>query len=484
MRELSKELGLPNPQDVNLPSFEASSYGAAHLVAGHLGIKEPPITLAGWMHGWNHFDFVNKEDILTIAYDVNQHQPGQPKFVIPAQKRRPYLVATKEQEVFLQENGFPDTRAVGLPFAYIDPDPSTKRIPGSLLVMPPHIPVEETVIFEYLDYIKSISQHFSRIVFCLHMASIVDGPWVSNVNAYGFEYVTGAGGRDRNALYRMRKIFDSFEYMTTKSIGSHVLYASLCGVKVSMTTPYIDVRMEDYMVQAGWGESEHMKKVELYVKMGSYNFLSKKFPQFFVEPQNAVEQVEWAKREIGFYNKVSFEELGRLFRWLPAKPENFHEAVFRMDASHDFTALIDYINSKQHDLNAVVSASNKLLAQGRLRSAFILALLIMNKGVQNPLVSVALSVGGLVYNDPEAEAHGMRTLQAQIDGLSVALQTTIYTHAVAPAVSPLLITALQNSDTDRVQRLIKILQAAVPRFRTEEEWKLTVKDGVIYKRLF
>lgn len=487
MSERSKELQLPPLRNVDLPSFEISSYGVAHLVADRLGIQEPPVTLVGWMHGWNHRDLVEDGDELTVAYDIPINEPGQPIVVIPAQKRRPYLVANTAQEAFLRSHGFPDTRAVGLPFVYVDPDLATRRIPGSLLVMPPRDIVEEKAalsIEAYLDYIRSISGHFSRVVFCLHMASIGEERWMRGLKQHGFDFVIGAGGRDRNALFRMRKIFDSFEYMTSNMIGSHVLYATFCGVKVSMTTPYVDVTLDMFKNERGWGDPVYMKKVALYIKMGGYAFVRKKFPWLFTEPQHAEACVEWARKEIGFDNKVSFEELGRLFGWIQVPPPDFSATVVRLDESDDFKGFLSFIGNKQHDPHEVLGAMTRLFARQRLRSAFVLAMLLANRGVQNPIVSVVLSVGGMVFNMPIEEARGLQTLQAQVDEFPASQQEILYRHAMAPVLKPLLVTALQQGDEDRVQRILEVMKAAVPRFRTTTDWHLNVVEGVVYKSLF
>ena len=481
--DISRELGLPLPKMVDLPSFEISSYGVANMVADKLGIQNPPVTYVGWAHGWDHRDTV---DLCQMAYDSPLNKPGEEKRVIPVQRRRPLLIATKTQEKFLHENGFPDSRAVGLPFAYVDPAPTTQRIPGSLLVMPPRSGNPDFVLvdeIEYLEYIKSVAHHFSRIVFCLHIAFFRDNQWVENLNKYGYDFVIGAGGRDRLALFRMRKIFDSFEYMTTNAVGSHPLYAAFCGAKVSMAGPFYDFDIREYEGQFGWDDPTIMKRAKLEVEMGSRAFLSKKFPWFFTEPQNAKTCVEWAKEEIGFHNKVSFEELGRLFGWIKTEPPSFLETVLRLEESGDFSGFLAFVNGKQHDTHEMLSATTQLFTQKRLRSAFVLAMLLMNRGVQNPIAAAVLSVGGVLFNQPAEEVRGRKALQAQVDGLPLTQQEALFRHAVAPVLSSFLVTALENGDDDRVQRILEILKAVVPRFRTITDWHLKRVDGVVYKSL-
>ena len=471
MGDISKELGLPNIQPMDLPSFELTPYGAATFVAQKLGIKEPPMSFASWQHGWNHADMI---DIVQIAYDLHLNKPGDPELVIPAHKRNPYLVATKEQEAFLHKHGYSDAKAVGLPFAYIDPDPTTQRVPGSLLVMPTHALSKKVEVNEiqYLDYIASIANRFSRVIFCLHLSSLRDNQWINNLAKYGFDYVLGAAGRDENALFRMRKLFDSFEFMTSHVIGSHILYAAFCGVKVSMDGPYFDGDIDIYHNVNGWGDPQFMKKMALDIEMGRRDFVSKKFPWFFVPPYDAVPHEAWAKEEIGFHDKVSFEELARHFRWSLPQIASFSATVFRLDASDDFSGFVGYVTGKKHDPNEILSALTQLLQRGRLRSAYILAMVIAEQGLQNPFVSVALAVGGLVYNNPTEENRGLQSLQRQVDRLSATEQATLYEYAILPTVPYLLATALHNQ---RVSRFLEILKAAVPYLRSTNEWDLKVR---------
>lgn len=458
MKDISKELGLPDFLDMALPPVEANYYGAAKLVAHHVGMQTPPNSLVYWKHGWDMADIV---DITQVAD--------------PELKDRCHLVATQEIEAFLHQNGFSNVKAVGMPFAYTEPDPTTKRIPGSLLVMPAHTLSDlkfETQESEYLDYIRSIAKHFSRVLFCLNLSCLYNDLWVGNLEKYGFDFVPGAGIMDQNALLRMRKLFDSFECMTSNTMGSHILYAAFCGVKVSLAGPYASPSLDMYKKHPDhWGDPVSRRKNTLYVEANQYDVVKKKFPWFFRAPQNAEKHVEWARKEIGFYNKVSFSELARhLFDPDPEETKHYLETVFHLDATDDFSGFCAFIQDKRYDDPIMmVVATSQLLTKVRLRSAYTLALLSHNRGYQNAVVVFALHVGGVVGLGEPPEEDAQKSLKTLVDTLSEAQQVMLYDTIVAPVISSCLTSFVHNSEFHRIRQILDILEAMAPRFRAMVE---------------
>lgn len=313
-QEISSELGLPPVEPVDLVDIGeySSHYGALQLVADKLGMKShTPAIGAFWPHAW---------DVPIGISDMSCYLPAP---------ERVMLVAREDEASFIRAHGL-RAKAVGLPFCYIDRDPTTKFLPKSLLVMAAHgraISLEDATT--YLDYIKSISHHFSRVVFSLP-ADLLNSTWRGAITKYGFDIVLGASLKDRNCLFRLRKLFDSFEYMTSNAKGSHIAYAALCGVKIflpsahfldALTTFFSDPDTRKFIdllllgLKISGQRLEYVQYSDALAKSFSYEYVSKRHPWFFVEHQNAEPCVEWARQEIGFYNKVSFEELGHLFGW-------------------------------------------------------------------------------------------------------------------------------------------------------------------------
>ncbi|MEO5364482.1 MAG: hypothetical protein H7838_12780 [Magnetococcus sp. DMHC-8] len=466
---IEKELGLPNFLQGEVLPLELNFYGAARLVADQLGIKNPPVSRVSWTHGWRQ-DLVRADQ---LACDAHLGVIGQPDttVIIPAHRRRPYLVATKAIEALLRDSGFPDTRAVGLPFTYAPPDPTVTRIPDSLLVMPTHVLLRMEARaneIEYLEYIQSIAHQFSRVVFCINLSCAGTGLWINNLEKYGFDYVFGAGLMDQMALHRMRRLFDTFEYMTSNGIGSHFVYAGLCRVKVSLAGPLDRYPWDLHKNEPAWQDPVEREKQILSASMFQHDFIKQRYPWLYREPRDGVECVEWAREESGYYNKVSFVELAHLFGWVrpPAnQPEGVLEAVFRLDAAESISEFIQYVQDARHNPVELIFATTQLLARTRLRAAYILAMLLTNRGHRSVAISLALGIGGAVYGNPLEVDRGLAHLQSLVDTLSVEQQTLVDQRLVKPAMVPLLAFAIQQGDDPHLQQLLTIVQAAVPRLR-------------------
>ena len=146
--------------------------------------------------------------------------------------------------------------------------------------------------------------------------------------------------------------------------------------------------------------------------------------------------------------------------------ENFFETVLRLDANDDHSGFLHFVQSKRHDSQEMLDAVWELLSKARWHSAFILAMILADAGIQHPTIAMALSVGGLVHNRPEEERRGLESLRTQMDRLSAERQTAFQSHIVAPMIIRLLEPAIAQSDRDQVLRILEILNAAVPRLRT------------------
>ncbi|MEO5351699.1 MAG: hypothetical protein H7835_00550 [Magnetococcus sp. XQGC-1] len=467
--DVSQELGLPEFQKASVLPLELNYYGAARLVADQLGIKDPPVSFVSWTHGWRH-DLVRADQLVCDAHiGVTGHPDA--KVVVPANKRRPYLVATKTIENLLRESGYPDTRAVGLPFCYVPPDPTVKRIPGSLLVMPAHVLMRMDARAdeeEYLEYIRSIAHHFTRVVFSINLSCLSNNLWLGNLKKFGFDYVLGAGLMDQVALFRVRRLFDTFEYMTSNGIGSHFVYAGLCGVKVSLAGPLDRYPPDLHKNEPCWQIPEEREKQILAASMYQHDFIRQRFPWLYREPIDGVECVEWAKDEAGCNNKVSFTELARLFGWMDAQaqqPESFMDTVLRLDTNESVAELVQCIQSATAPPHELATIALQLLAKERVRPAYILAMLLIKRGFQHLSISLALSIGGLLFNNQTETEKGVAQLSALVDALSAEQQATLRQQILIPNLTPLLNAALERADDLALLHVLRVAAGAVPSFR-------------------
>jgi hypothetical protein len=225
------------------------------------------------------------------------------------------FVARQDEVNYLREGGYSKVRAIGLPIIYTKPV-GLQRIPGSLLIMPTHsmpLDVRAPSCDKYVEQITSLKGKFSRVVACVYATCITNGFWAPQFEAQGIEVVCGAGTYDANALRRMRALFESFEYVTTDSFGSHVAYALYFGAKVSIwgeTTPnYRENVLKDPTWAAFPEAVDRLFSEETQRKAEEY------LGPLRVDPWIGVQDVNLGKWLVGHDNKLSPSELRSCFGW-------------------------------------------------------------------------------------------------------------------------------------------------------------------------
>lgn len=286
-------------------------YGAIYNVASYCGLSRPFLNQKGkftWQHGWKP-SYFNINPKIVIGYDELD-----PKSV--------HLVARVDQKVFLQEHGYQNVHAVGLPICYV-PDVKYERVPNSLLVMPPHslesMNHNRLNFKEYVSLISDLKDTFSEIVVCVHPICLKKGYWVEDFKSVGIPVIEGADSFDRNALLRLQYLFSRFEFVTTNCFGSHIAYAALFGAKVSFYGNFFERKREDYDYN---GVKFYQKNPEIHttvLDLISENVTKQMLPDFFSHPLKAIERIQWGEKEVGRDQKLSQDELKDLFNW--SRPE-------------------------------------------------------------------------------------------------------------------------------------------------------------------
>lgn len=294
---------------VGLPQYrptiircEPDYYGAADLIAAGLGIEKPPIPpRATWSHGARFFPPTTVEEVL----------PERPSFLHQVN----ILVATKRQCELLECHRI-KASPVGCPYLYAASVPERKRIEGSLLIMPPHtLPYTSEAYHEerYAQRMADIRSEFGGLAACVSQFDIDKGLWVKAFRKYDIPVVAGARLDDANALVRMKALFESFEYMTTNSLGSHVAYAAFSGCKVSFFGPW-----EGLQKQAMGNDSiykRHPLLLERLCGLFAEENMRETFPTFFCEPWRARPMRDWASDMLGAENQRPLEEFIDHFQW-------------------------------------------------------------------------------------------------------------------------------------------------------------------------
>lgn len=232
-----------------------------------------------------------------------------------------YLVARKDEEKFLRNNG-KTAYAIGAPFVYTDLftyNCQHQRIPNSMLIMPPHGMSYTTETWNektYVEEIYSVIKDFEYSAVCISPNDIKKGSWVGAFRAMGLPIIEGANMNDANALLRMRSLFNQFEFVTTNSIGSHVAYAAYAGAKVSFFGEY------QYFDANSLRDDELYKKhpeiLDFVVEHSSEASVKQRYGSLFYEhPANATLAVDAANSWLGRDCIKSAWSVATLLNWWP-----------------------------------------------------------------------------------------------------------------------------------------------------------------------
>lgn len=283
-------------------SFGGDYYGALQVAAEYCGLRTVPARYPGsWQHGtWPPWQKIQPE---VIVYN--------------APKSDRCFVARQDEVAFLEAGGYRKVRAIGLPIIYTKPS-GLQRIPKSLLIMPTHSLASDVLVpstEQYVREIASIKNRFGLVAACVSTHCIAKGLWTSQFIDEGIQVIRGAGIDDLNALKRMRALFDTFEYVTTDSYGSHVYYASYFGAKVSIWGTPTPVLRENVLSDGAWTPfpeavddlftEETERKAEVY--LGPLR----------VDPWIGTQNLDATNWMVGYDNKLSPDEMRSAFGWTP-----------------------------------------------------------------------------------------------------------------------------------------------------------------------
>lgn len=281
---------------------ELDRFGFSYILAERFQLGKPPISFASYIHGWIWQKDFKLVDVGHSFTPLNT----------------PIIVATKLQKAVLEQYNFKNVIAGGLPFAYVGKSKVVKKF-NSLLIMPPHSMKYlgyNGIDINLLNYVESIRYEFSEICFCLHIDDADDNEITNSLLSKGFIYIVGAHHGDKNSLKRMREIFDYFDYVTTTTMGSHILYAAFCGCKVSILQEYFLITPEHAFDQYSWRADFVEYKNSSLDGLNNKLKLNEQFPWLFLKhPKEAVQKVDWAIKEIGADNLLDKGQLMELLGW-------------------------------------------------------------------------------------------------------------------------------------------------------------------------
>jgi hypothetical protein len=277
-------IGLLPPTSQIKISSGVDRYGFSSVLANRCGRRMIPRSFANWIHGWIWADTPTAE-LLGCAK-------------LP--KKLTLVVRNKIEKDALEAENFMDIRVGGLPFAYIEQQ-HIHRHKNSLLAFPAHSAEAELVSYdqaEYLDYLHSLKQDFESIYLSIYYLDM-GGPLHKAANARGLRVLQGARPDDANSLLRVRSMLDSFTYVTSNVMGSHMLYSVFAGCNFSFSGPMYGYD-ESVFLANGNPHGHSSDRIRLALQLQSESYLRDKFPNFFVaHPRAGIQDASFARDAIG-----------------------------------------------------------------------------------------------------------------------------------------------------------------------------------------
>ncbi|MBF0125992.1 MAG: glycosyltransferase [Magnetococcales bacterium] len=183
---------------------------------------------------------------------------------------------------------------------------------------------------------------------------------------------------------------------------------------------------------------------------------------------------EWLKKNRERYSHLFYSE--EAFRLeletnVPEAPpehltQSILERIVQLDAGDDTMGLIQLVQNQPHDPNVLLQAMQRLIGNGRLRSAYILAMLLANSGYHHLFIALARGVGGILFENPIEERSGLEDLRAHVHAMPEDQLNLLYQDYLVPTMRPGLETAIEGGDLERTHRFLEFMRAAMPSFRT------------------
>ena len=259
-------------------------YGFSSVLAKRCGRRAVLRSFANWVHGW-----------------VWSEEPTAELLACAKMARNLIMVVCNEiEKKTLTDLNFTNVRVGGLPFAYVERQ-HRQRHENSLLAFPPHSAEAERVTnnqAKYLDFLEAMKKDFESIHLSVYYLDL-GGPLHKAANVRGLQVIQGARADDANSLLRTRSMLDSFKYVTSNAMGSHMLYALFAGCEFSFCGPMYGY--EESVFLAGGNPHGHSSDyIQLALKLHSEPYLRNKFSKFFVNhPRDGIGDLSFAEEEIG-----------------------------------------------------------------------------------------------------------------------------------------------------------------------------------------
>lgn len=145
--------------------------------------------------------------------------------------------------------------------------------------------------------------------------------------------------------------------------------------------------------------------------------------------------------------------------------QDFFKTVYRLDAQGSIAELLAFIQKPEHTPDTLFWTLSRLLPSGQLRAAYLLAMLLANRGFQHTTIAIALHAGGLLFNDPVEEERGLVMLRTQTTALPVDQQSILFDQLMGPVITHLLKQVPKTADRGWIMRIFNSMTTALPTLR-------------------
>ena len=157
-----------------------------------------------------------------------------------------------------------------------------------------------------------------------------------------------------------------------------------------------------------------------------------------------------------------------------SRMQELFKTVYRLDANDRIQELIALVQQPHLDSDEVFYALTHSLIGERLRLAYLLAMLLANRGFFNPTIALSLCAGGLLFNNAPEMARGVAWLHANMDNLPDTQLTTIFNQVVAPAITHLLKNLPTNTGHGTLSAIFDLMTTAIPNLRNRFDLRAPV----------
>ena len=285
-------------ENINFQDF----YGFSNYISKKLKLDFIPTCDIEMPHGIHELNARYSEELI-YSKKINKYEK--------------IIVAQPSSKKILRKDGYKNVSSIGYPYIYIKKNKKIKRYKDTLLVLPPASfgNSQESVIREedYIKEINNIRKDFKEVVFCIKSDCLEKNLWVNNLKKYNYNWIKGASIYDKNALERMHVIFNSFEYMTTNNIGSHIFYAMYSGMKVSFYGRFFSYSREKlrkhYYNQSDKTFKNQIKKQSIKKIKQEFDYL------FYNHPKSAIKRRDVGKKYLYDKKRISFKNLANKLGW-------------------------------------------------------------------------------------------------------------------------------------------------------------------------